>query len=79
MRLDDGTNVRKDGVDADGTLVIIKPDTKSGRDSAKKREELLDKNNKTKHRTILYDPANPDYKEGSDKYIGPKKKNKNNS
>lgn len=79
MKLDDGTNVRKDGIDADGTLVIIKPDTESGRASAKKRQELLDRNNQTKHRTILYDPANPDYKKGSDKYIGPKKKNKNDS
>lgn len=72
----DGANVRKDGVDADGTIVIIKPDTKSGRSSAKKREELFDKNEETNHRTILYDPANPDYLPGSDKYIGPKKKNK---
>lgn len=48
-------------MDADGTLVIIKPDTESGRASAKQREDLLDKNNQTKHRTILYDPANPDY------------------
>lgn len=56
MELKDGTKVRKDGVDADGTLVIIKPDTKSGRASAKKREKLLDDNDKTNHRTILYDP-----------------------
>lgn len=41
MRLDDGTNVRKDGVEADGTLVMIKPDTKSGRDSAKSAKNYL--------------------------------------
>lgn len=43
MELEDGTKVRKDGVRPDGTAVIIKPDTKSGRKSAEKREKLMKK------------------------------------
>jgi len=41
-----------------------------------KREELLDINNKTNHRTILYDLKKPDYLPTFDQYIGHKKKNK---
>ncbi|WP_286776783.1 hypothetical protein [Sphingobacterium sp. UBA2074] len=74
MKLDDGTNVRKGGIDADGTLVIIKPDTESGRASAKKREDLLDKNNQTKHRTILYHPAIRIVKKGRINIWGLKRK-----
>lgn len=43
MTLKDGTQVRKDAVREDGTTVIIKPDTQSGKRSAAKREELMKK------------------------------------
>ena len=73
MELEDGTKVRKDAVRPDGTAVIIKPNTPSGKKSAEKREELMKKNN---HKTEvkLYDPKNPAYLPGSPSYIGPKKK-----
>jgi RHS repeat-associated protein len=71
MTLKDGTQVRKDAVREDGTTVIIKPDTKSGRISAEKREKLMQKNG---HKTevILYNPKDPKYQPGSATYIGPK-------
>jgi RHS repeat-associated protein len=72
MQLKDGTVVRKDAVRPDGTTVIIKPDTKTGRASADKRAELMEKNG---HKTekILYDSKDPKYQPGSPSYIGPKK------
>jgi YD repeat-containing protein len=72
MELKDGTKVRKDAVKPDGTAVIIKPDTPTGRKSAAKREKLMEKNEK-KTETILYDPKDPKYKPDSPTYIGPKK------
>lgn len=65
-------SVRKDAVLCDGTCVIIKPDTKSGRYSAKKRNKLM-QDNDYKTKVILYDPKNPAYEKGSPTYIGPKK------
>jgi len=71
MELKDGTKVRKDAVRPDGTAVIIKPDTPSGRKSAAKREKLMEKND-IKTEKILYDPKDPKYQPGSPTYIGPK-------
>jgi len=72
MKLKDGTNVRKDAVKEDGTAVIIKPDTESGKKSAEKREKLMEKNGVPTEK-IFYDPKNPAYQPGSPTYIGPKK------
>lgn len=72
MTLKDGTTVRKDAVTQDGTAVIIKPDTPSGKKSAAKREKLMQKN-EHKTKTIYYDPKDPKYQPGSSTYIGPKK------
>ncbi len=71
MELKDGTKVRKDAVKPDGTAVIIKPDTPTGRKSAAKREKLMEKN-EVKTETKLYDPKDPKYQPGSPTYIGPK-------
>ncbi|WP_315817064.1 RHS repeat-associated core domain-containing protein [Paraflavitalea speifideaquila] len=73
MELKDGTVVRKDAVESDGTPVIIKPDTKTGRTSAQKREKLLLNNGEKQPKTMLYDPKNPAYLPQSPTYIGPKK------
>jgi len=73
MTLKDGSNVRKDAVKPDGTPVIIKPDTKTGRASADKREKLLNKNEVKTPEKIFYNPNDPKYKPGSPTYIGPKK------
>ncbi|MBL0335903.1 MAG: hypothetical protein IPP73_11565 [Chitinophagaceae bacterium] len=72
VELKDGTIVRKDAVRPDGTKVIIKPNTKSGNASAKRREKLMKENNH-KSEIITYDPSNPAYLPGSPTYIGPKK------
>lgn len=64
--------IRKDAKLPDGTYVIIKPDTPSGRAAAKKREVLMQSNGK-RTMTIYYDPTNPAYQPGSPTYIGPKK------
>jgi RHS repeat-associated protein len=72
MRLKDGTNIRKDAVKKDGTPVIIKPDTKSGKASAARREKLLDRNGVKKPDKIFYNPKDPKYQPGSPTYIGPK-------
>ncbi len=72
MKLKDGTSIRKDAVKKDGTPVIIKPDTKTGRASAAKREKLLKDNEVKKPEKILYDPKDPKYQPGSPTYIGPK-------
>ncbi|SCW65905.1 DUF6443 domain-containing protein [Mucilaginibacter sp. NFR10] len=71
IALQDGTVVRKDAIMPDGTAIIIKPDTPTGRQSAKRRENLLNKNG-VKNQSIFYDPTNPAYKPGSPTYIGPK-------
>jgi RHS repeat-associated protein len=69
-----GDKVRKDAVLPDGTAVIIKPDSKTGKKSAEKREKLLEKND-IPTQTIFYDPLNPAYQPNSPSYIGPKKSN----
>ncbi len=65
--------LRKDGLRKDGTYVIIKPNTPSGRKSALRRQKLMS-NEKTE--IIFYDPNNPIYRQGSPSYIGPKQKKK---
>lgn len=65
--------VRKDAVLPDDTYVIIKPDTPTGHQAAKKREQLMH-NNGYKSQTLFYDPNDPKYLPGSSTYIGPKKK-----
>ena len=72
MPLRDGTVVRKDAVMPDGTAVIIKPNTPSGKKSAEKREKKMTDNGVPSF-PIFYDPANPAYQPGSPTYIGPKK------
>lgn len=74
MTLKDGTKVRKDAVMPDGSTIIIKPNTPSGQKSAKKREELMQKNEK-KSETVYYDPSDSKYQPSSSSYIGPKKNN----
>ena len=71
VQLKDGSTVRKDAVMPDGTKVIIKPNTPSGKKSAEKREKLMNENG---HKTekIFYDPKDPKYQPGSPTYIGPK-------
>jgi hypothetical protein len=71
MTLSNGQVVRKDAVKGD-EVVIIKPDTESGRRSADKRVELMEADDK-KTQVILYDPKDPKYQPGSSTYIGPKK------
>jgi len=56
----------------DGTAVIIKPNTPSGKKSAEKREKLMEKNG-IETKTKFYDPKDPKYQPGSPSYIGPKK------
>jgi uncharacterized protein RhaS with RHS repeats len=68
VKLDNGKTVRKDAVRPDGTKVIIKPDTPSGRKSAARREKLMKKNGH-KTETIKYDPKDPKYQPGSPTYI----------
>ncbi len=70
MTLKDGTKVRKDAVMPDGTAVIIKPNTPSGKKSADKREEKMNKNG-VPTQPIFYDPQNPAYQPGSSSYLGP--------
>lgn len=71
IRLSDGTVVRKDAV-LPGTpvVVVIKPDTPSGRRSGKKRAELMSDEG-FEPVVILYDPKDPRYQPGSPTYIGP--------
>jgi len=70
MTLKNGTNVRKDAVMPDGTAVIIKPNTPSGKKSVDKREKKMNDNG-VPTQTIFYDPKNPAYQPGSSSYIGP--------
>lgn len=71
ITLSTGRNVRKDAVKGD-EVVIIKPDTPSGRAAGEKRAKLMEDDGYTT-REIYYDPNNPAYQPGSPTYIGPKK------
>jgi len=71
--LNNGATVRKDGVKADGTFAIIKPDTPSGIKSAAKRESLMNDNG-YKTETIFYNPNDTNYLPSSSTFIGPKNK-----
>lgn len=73
IELNDNKIVRKDAIKADGTAVIIKPDTHSGHKSAEKRKKLM-LDNKYKTEVIFYDPKDSKYLPNSPTYIGPKKK-----
>lgn len=66
--------MRKDGVDNNGRLRIIKPDTPSGHDSAKQRRDLLKKNEISPEDIVeeYYDPTDPRFLPGSPTYIGSK-------
>ena len=65
--------VRKDARKSNGKFVIIKPDTKSGHDAARRRENLMKKNGFEVEK-MYYDPDNNAFKKGSPTYIGPKNK-----
>lgn len=75
IRLLNGKVVRKDGVSRTNPKLvrIIKPDTPSGRRSAKKRVELMRKNGYETH-VDLYNPLDPRFQPGSPSYIGPRMK-----
>ena len=64
--------VRKDAVKPDGTVVIIKPDTPSGRSSVAKRKQLME-NNGYQTESIFYDPTDSRWLPGSPTYIGPQR------
>jgi hypothetical protein len=66
--------VRKDAK-KENEVVIVKPDTSSGRKSAGKRERLM-QNEGYDTRIDLYDPAAPAWQPGSPSYIGPRPKGK---
>jgi hypothetical protein len=51
VELQNGQTVRKDGVRPDGTTIIIKPDTKTGREAAARREKLMKDNG---HKTEVH-------------------------
>jgi RHS repeat-associated protein len=73
IRLGKNQKVRKDVVLADGkTVIIIKPNTKSGQKAAQKRFDLMKKNG-YKPQKVFYNPNDPKYLPGSPTYIGPKK------
>ena len=77
LQLSSGETVRKDGfkeITPKSTIVvIIKPNTRTGRRQAKKREALMKLNN---YKTFIwyYDPKDPKYQPGSITYIGVKNK-----
>jgi RHS repeat-associated protein len=74
IRLGKNQKVRKDVVLADGkTVIIIKPNTKSGQKAAQKRFDLMKKNG-YKPQKVFYNPNDPKYLPGSPTYIGPQKK-----
>ena len=74
LKLNNGQKVRKDVMLADGqTVIIIKPNTKSGQKAAQKRADLMETNG-YKPQIVFYDPNDPKYLPGSPTYIGPKKK-----
>ena len=72
LQLSSGETVRKDGfkeITPKSTIVvIIKPNTRTGRREAKKREALMKLNN---YKTFIwyYDPKDPKYQPGSSTYI----------
>jgi hypothetical protein len=72
IELESGKNVRKDAMKGN-KVVIIKPDTPSGRKGAAKREELM-RGEGFDPSVELYDPSDPRYLPGSPTYIGPKNK-----
>ena len=74
IELPDGTILRKDGLGIENPNIvrIIKPDTPTGRSSAKKRADLLKENGYDVH-IDFYDPTSPRFQPGSPTYIGPKK------
>jgi RHS repeat-associated protein len=69
LTLKGGKQVRKDAMKGK-EVIIIKPDTPSGRLAAQKRADLMKKNG-YKPKPVFYDPANPAYLPGSRSYIGP--------
>jgi hypothetical protein len=65
--------VRKDAIkltNQGATVLIIKPDTVSGRMSAGRRERLMQAAG-YKTEIELYNPSNPDFRPSSKKYLGP--------
>ena len=73
VRIGNDKFVRKDAIMPNGTLVIIKPDTPTGHQAAKKREKLMQQLGYNTQ-VIYYNPNDPKYKPGSPTYIGPKNK-----
>jgi hypothetical protein len=76
LELKRGVVVRKDALKLTkqgATVLIIKPDTDSGRISGARRKDLMEAAG-YKTKSEFYDPSNPDYKPGSKKYLGSKKK-----
>ena len=72
ITLKDGSKVRKDAVMPDGTKVIIKPNTASGKKAAGIREKkMVDNGHNTEK--LYYEPNDSKYQPGSPSYIGPKK------
>jgi hypothetical protein len=71
--LPSGKTVRKDGIAIDDPkkVLIIKPDTTSGRAAAAKRDKLMTGSGYTTD-VRLYDPTDPRYQPGSPTYVGPK-------
>jgi hypothetical protein len=74
IKLPNGKVVRKDGVSRKNPnkVRIIKPDTPSGRRSAQKRKELMEKYG-YETQIDYYDPTDPKFQPDSPTYIGPKK------
>jgi RHS repeat-associated protein len=76
ITLDNGQDVRKDALnEGQKIVVIVKPDTPSGRKAAQKRADLIERQGKKKGYVPvidLYDPADPAFRPGSPTYIGPK-------
>jgi len=70
MTLKGGVQVRKDAADQLEVL-IIKPNTPSGRQAGTKRAKLMEANDMDVA-VFYYDPTNPAYQPGSPTYIGPK-------
>jgi RHS repeat-associated protein len=67
--LPSGQRVRKDARSG-SEVVIIKPDTPSGRAAAARRAELM-RQHGYDPTVVLYDPTDPAYQPGSPTYIGP--------
>ena len=72
IRLEGSQVVRKDGfMIRNNEVVIVKPNTPSGKKSALKRQKLMEKNG-YKTKIIYYNPNDPKYLPGSPTYIGPR-------